>query len=200
MSAQRFIEEYNNPRSRSVGSKIGGMLPVSGNKFLEHKNESDVSNMENALLINGLYEKLGLEVPDVHDKAVEMVGLHREKKVVDKQIDVFEKREAAYHDGSILEKARRMLGGAPVDPRKQEELQPVINIQLPTELLGAQQPKDERIDKLEEQFRQTQVQLTEQSQTFSEIVLMLKNQFDGKQGTPVKAPEAPESPVAETTA
>lgn len=194
MSAQRFIEEYNNPRSRSVGSKIGGMLPVSGNKFLEHKNESDVSNMENALLINGLYEKLGLEVPDVHDKAVEMVGLHREKKVVDKQIDVFEKREAAYHDGSILEKARRMLGGAPVDPRKQEELQPVINIQLPKELLGGQEIEDERLNKLEQQFAQTQVQLQEQQASFSEIVKLLKSQQDAKQ-----AP-APEAPVAETTA
>lgn len=194
MSAQRFIEEYNNPRSRSVGSKIGGMLPVSGNKFLEHKNESDVSNMENALLINGLYEKLGLEVPDVHDKAVEMVGLHREKKVVDKQIDVFEKREAAYHDGSILEKARRMLGGAPVDPRKQEELQPVINIQLPKELLGGQEIEDERLNKLEQQFAQTQVQLQEQQASFSEIVKLLKSQQDAKQ-TPT-----PETPVAETTA
>jgi len=194
MSAQRFIEEYNNPRSRSIGSKLGGMLPVSGNKFLEHKNESDVSNMENALLINGLYEKLGLEVPDVHAKAVEMVGLHREKKVVDKQIDVFEKREAAYHDGSILEKARRMLGGAPVDPRKQEELQPVINIQLPKELLGGQEIEDERLNKLEQQFAQTQVQLQEQQASFSEIVKLLKSQQDAKQ-TP-----APEAPVAETTA
>lgn len=197
MSAQQFIREFHNPSVRSTASKFGDVLPVSGKRFNEHKNESDVSTMEAHLLINGLYEKLGLDVPDVHEKAIEMVGLHRDKKVVDKQVQVFEKRDEAYKNGSILEKARRALGGAPVDPRKQEELQPVFNIQFPEHLLGAQQPKDERIERLEEQFKQTQVKLDEQTKDFSEIVALLKGQFDGKQAQPT---EAPAEPVAETTA
>lgn len=181
MSAQRFVAEYKNPKARSIGSKVGGMFPVSKNTFRENKDETDVSIMENSLLINGLYEKLGIEVPDLHDDAVQLVGLHREKKVVDKKVEVFETREARYQEGSILEKTRRLLAGAPVDPRGKEENQPVFNITLPKEILGAQPIQDSRIEELEQQFNAQKVQMDEVLTTFHDFAEIMKAQFDAKQ-------------------
>ena len=183
-SANSFVKQFYGQEKPGIGERIAGSLPASKRELRKSVDELSVDTMENTLLIKGLYDQLGLEMPDLEHKAVELVGARKEKKILDKKVEEYEKREDAYLNGSILEKSRRFFGGTPQNPLKEKDA-PVINIQLPEGLLGHAQAQpqaqveDPRIQKME-------LEIQGLTKSMEALVTAIGEQFKSAQKEDVK--------------
>lgn len=171
-NTNQFVQDYyQNPHDKPLLKRVGGMLPVSKNVFNEEITDLKVDSVVNAIHLQKIASHLGIELEDVTNDAVHICGMKQEAKVFEKKVSEYEHREHQYANGSIMEKARRWVGSAPVDPRKNNE-QPVINITLPENLLGTpvnsqMESTNQRLDGLEERV--------------GSLMSLLEKQFEVKQ-------------------
>lgn len=176
MQLNTFVQEYyQNPKEKPLLKRVGGMLPVSKNVFNDEIMHQKVDTAVNAIHIQQIASHLGIELEDVQHAAVEVCGMKQEARLFEKKVQDFDARENAYMNGSVLEKARRWIGSDPVDPRStvKGEQQPIINIQLPEELVGG--------GNLQERVQRNEQAMQELSTQMASLLSALESQFQAKQ-------------------